>query len=66
MIVGADDVAASKPAPDSYLAAAAALGVDPSACVAVEDSLWGLRAARGGDARHCGDDNVAGECTSRG
>jgi beta-phosphoglucomutase len=46
VIVGADDVAASKPAPDSYLAAAAALGVHPSACVAVEDSLWGLRAAR--------------------
>lgn len=45
-IVGADDVAASKPAPDSYLSAAAAIGIEPAACVAIEDSLWGLRAAR--------------------
>ena len=53
-IVGADDVPASKPAPDSYLAAAAALGVDPAACVAVEDSVWGLRAARAAGMRAIG------------
>lgn len=46
VIVGADDVAASKPAPDSYLAAAAGLNVDPAACVVIEDSHWGLDAAR--------------------
>jgi HAD superfamily hydrolase (TIGR01509 family) len=45
-IVGADDVARSKPAPDPYLAAAAALGVDPSVCVAIEDSSWGITSAR--------------------
>jgi HAD superfamily hydrolase (TIGR01509 family) len=37
---------AKKPAPDSYLYAAGALGVDAGRCAAVEDSLLGLRAAR--------------------
>jgi HAD superfamily hydrolase (TIGR01509 family) len=37
---------AKKPAPDSYLYAARALGVDPAKCAAVEDSLLGLQAAR--------------------
>ena len=37
---------AKKPAPDSYLYAAAALGIDPATCAAVEDSVLGLRAAR--------------------
>jgi beta-phosphoglucomutase len=46
VLVGADDVAASKPAPDSYLAAARGLGVSPDACVAVEDSAAGVQAAR--------------------
>jgi HAD superfamily hydrolase (TIGR01509 family) len=37
---------AKKPAPDSYLFAASALGLEPAACAAVEDSVLGLRAAR--------------------
>jgi HAD superfamily hydrolase (TIGR01509 family) len=45
-IVGADDVERSKPAPDSYVRAAALLGVPPDRAVAVEDSPWGLEAAR--------------------
>jgi beta-phosphoglucomutase len=45
-IVSADDVARSKPAPDPYIAAAAGLGLGPTACVAIEDSHWGLHAAR--------------------
>ena len=36
---------AGKPAPDVYLAAAKALGVDPARSVAVEDSTNGIRAA---------------------
>lgn len=32
----------SKPAPDVYLAAAAALGVDPKRCVVVEDTVTGV------------------------
>jgi len=36
---------AGKPAPDVYLAAAAAEGVPPHACLAIEDSVAGVRAA---------------------
>lgn len=43
--VGGDEVPAGKPAPDVYLAAAAALGVDASVCLAVEDSVNGADAA---------------------
>ena len=43
--VSLDDVAAGKPAPDLYLAAAAALGADPADCLALEDSETGARAA---------------------
>jgi HAD superfamily hydrolase (TIGR01509 family) len=32
----------SKPAPDVYLAAAAALGVDPKRCIVVEDTVTGV------------------------
>ena len=46
VIVGADDVARSKPAPDLYLAAIARLDVPPGRAVAIEDSRWGLAAAR--------------------
>jgi beta-phosphoglucomutase-like phosphatase (HAD superfamily) len=35
-----------KPAPDIFLAAAAAEGVPPDACIVVEDSVPGVRAAR--------------------
>jgi HAD superfamily hydrolase (TIGR01509 family) len=44
--VAGDEVAQGKPHPDPYLAAAAALGVDPAACVAIEDSPTGIAAAR--------------------
>ena len=42
-ILGAEDYPRGKPAPDGYLAAAARLGVEPSACVVVEDSTAGVR-----------------------
>ncbi len=41
----ARDVPRGKPAPDVFLAAAAAEGVPPSACLVVEDSLPGVIAA---------------------
>lgn len=41
----ASDVEHPKPAPDLYLAAAAALGADPLACAALEDSPPGAAAA---------------------
>jgi HAD superfamily hydrolase (TIGR01509 family) len=45
-VVSAEDVARPKPAPDVYLAAAAALGAEPADCVALEDSETGVAAAR--------------------
>lgn len=45
-IVSAEDVAEGKPAPDVYLRAAELLQVAPAACIAVEDSATGVRAAR--------------------
>jgi HAD superfamily hydrolase (TIGR01509 family) len=47
MVAGNDGSGrAKKPAPDSYLYAASALGVEPARCAGVEDSVLGLRALR--------------------
>jgi HAD superfamily hydrolase (TIGR01509 family) len=43
--VSSEEVARGKPAPDVYLATAAALDAVPQRCVAIEDSSNGLRAA---------------------
>ena len=40
-----EDVRRGKPAPDVFLAAAAAEGVPPAVCIVVEDSVPGVRAA---------------------
>ena len=45
-IFSASEVANGKPAPDLFLHAAAKMGVSPSACVVVEDSVFGVQAAR--------------------
>jgi HAD superfamily hydrolase (TIGR01509 family) len=45
VVVSSEEVERGKPAPDVYLAAAAALGVAPATAAAVEDSANGLRAA---------------------
>ena len=44
-VVTREDYEREKPAPDAYLRACEKLAVDPSRCVAVEDSYKGLRAA---------------------
>ena len=54
VIVGADDVPQSKPAPDSYAEAVRQLGVRPADAVAIEDSHWGLTAARAAGLRTIG------------
>jgi len=46
VIVAAEDVTRSKPAPDGYLAAMAALGLAPADCVVIEDSVAGIAAGR--------------------
>ncbi|MGP4044324.1 HAD-IA family hydrolase [Streptomyces sp. 2A115] len=43
--ITADDTPRTKPDPDPYLAACHALGVDPAACVAVEDTQTGVSSA---------------------
>ncbi len=45
-VVGNDQGLPGKPAPDMYLAGAAAVGLAPERCVALEDSLLGAQAAR--------------------
>ena len=45
-IVSADDTPQSKPAPDPYLRAAELHGVPAGACVAIEDSRWGIVSAK--------------------
>ena len=64
--VTADDVRWGKPHPEVYLKAAAALGVDPSACVVFEDAVVGVHAARAAGMRvigitsaHTGDELVS-------
>ncbi|TAK15581.1 MAG: HAD family phosphatase [Acidobacteria bacterium] len=48
-LIGAEDVRHGKPAPDVFLAAAAAVGASPQQCVVVEDAAAGVEAAhRGG------------------
>lgn len=45
-IVTAEEYARAKPAPDPFLVAARRLDVPPASCVAIEDSLAGVTAAR--------------------
>ncbi len=44
-IYSGDDVAQGKPAPDLFLLSASRLKVDPSQCLAIEDSVNGVRSA---------------------
>jgi HAD superfamily hydrolase (TIGR01509 family) len=46
VVVCGDEVTRTKPDPTPYLTAATALGVDPRACVAIEDSPAGVASAR--------------------
>lgn len=56
-IFSAADVARGKPAPDLFLHAARCLGVEPGACAVIEDSAYGVEAARAAGMRafgYCG------------
>jgi len=46
-VVSGDSVGNGKPHPDIYLHTAEMLGVAPAECVAIEDSINGLRSAKG-------------------
>jgi HAD superfamily hydrolase (TIGR01509 family) len=45
-VIAREDYVRAKPAPDAYLAAARTLGLEPAACVVVEDTPRGLAAGR--------------------
>lgn len=46
VLITAEDVTTGKPDPEGYLAAAAALGADPAACVVIEDAPAGITSGR--------------------
>lgn len=46
VVVGSEDVEKGKPHPAVYLLAAEKLGVDPTNCLAFEDTLLGIRSAK--------------------
>lgn len=51
LLIGAEDVSDGKPNPESYLKAAAALGLDARECVVVEDAPAGVGAGRAAGAQ---------------
>jgi HAD superfamily hydrolase (TIGR01509 family) len=53
-IFSAAEVARGKPAPDLFLHAAARMGVAPEHCAVIEDSQYGVRAARAAGMRSFG------------
>ncbi|WP_330334205.1 HAD family hydrolase [Streptomyces sp. NBC_00536] len=53
-IFSSTEVSRGKPAPDLFLHAARRMGVDPAACVVVEDSRPGVQAARAAGMRSFG------------
>jgi HAD superfamily hydrolase (TIGR01509 family) len=53
-IFSVSDVARGKPAPDLFLHAAARMGVPPAQCAVVEDSRYGVQAARAAGMRAFG------------
>jgi HAD superfamily hydrolase (TIGR01509 family) len=50
-LVTCEDISEGKPSPEGYRKAAAALGVEPAACLVVEDSEPGLAAGHGAGMR---------------
>jgi sugar-phosphatase len=50
-LVSAEDVEFGKPHPAVFMTAAAAIGIEPTACLAFEDSLTGLIAAKAASMR---------------
>ncbi|ATW52936.1 haloacid dehalogenase [Streptomyces peucetius subsp. caesius ATCC 27952] len=56
-VFSAADVSRGKPAPDLFLHAARSMGADPARCAVIEDSAYGVRAARAAGMRafgYCG------------
>jgi sugar-phosphatase len=54
VFITSSDVANGKPHPEPYIKGARALGLDPSACIVVEDAPAGIRAGKNAGARVIG------------
>ena len=54
VLIGKEDVALHKPAPDGYLKAAQLLGVKPQSCTVFEDSATGISSAKAAGMRCIG------------
>lgn len=54
LAITAESVGASKPDPEGFLKAAAALGIDPTHCLVFEDSQAGIEAAHAAGMRVIG------------
>jgi HAD superfamily hydrolase (TIGR01509 family) len=52
VVMAGDDVPRKKPDPIIYQMASERVGVPPERCVVIEDSLVGLRAAKGAGIKH--------------
>lgn len=48
VVIGGADVEHGKPAPDIFLAAAQQMGLAPAECFVIEDSIFGVQAAKAG------------------
>jgi HAD superfamily hydrolase (TIGR01509 family) len=59
-VLTSEDVERAKPCPDLYVASAAALGVEPSRCLVVEDAVAGVKAGRASGATVVG---IPGLCS---
>ena len=57
-VVAAGDTPVSKPAPDPYVLAAQLHSLPPAACVAIEDSRWGIASAKGAGLKCVGITNT--------
>lgn len=53
-VFSSHQVARGKPAPDLFLFAAASMGCDPARCLVIEDSVYGVEAARAAGMRAIG------------
>ncbi|XP_047054647.1 bifunctional riboflavin kinase/FMN phosphatase-like [Lolium rigidum] len=51
VVLGGDQIPHGKPCPDIFLEAAKRLGVNPSSCLVIEDSLVGVQAAKASGAK---------------
>ncbi|MEJ2272547.1 MAG: HAD family hydrolase, partial [Candidatus Bathyarchaeota archaeon] len=46
VVITADEVSKPKPDPEVFIVSATKLGIDPQNCLVIEDSIFGLRAAK--------------------